>query len=65
MDDDGVKPSIAQGALDALQKTQRAVESLLFVLLFVNQYLDKNWVGDVAVVNIVDDGVVVADPDEA
>lgn len=65
MDDDGVKPSIAQGALDALQKTQRAVESLLFVLLFVNQYLDKNWVGNVAVVNIVDDGVVVADPDEA
>lgn len=60
MDDNWVKTTVGDRTFNAFHETQWTIESFFFIFFFVEEDFDENRVCDIAVVYIVDDGVVVA-----
>lgn len=60
MDDNWVKTTVGDRTFNAFHEAQWAIESFFFIFFFVEENFDENRVCDIAVVYIVDDGVVVA-----
>ncbi len=59
MDDDRIEASIAQGAPDTIKEAEGAIVGLLFIFFFEDEHLDKERICDIAIVNIVNNRVVI------
>jgi hypothetical protein len=65
MGDDGIVTSVAKGAFEALEETERTVVCMIFIFAFCDENFDEDWIAQIAVVDEIDDGVMVANADKS